>query len=185
MLTYEEYDKEIHQLFESAYNIRCNPSSTTGELFDAAKIIDAALSLASEMEVQTNDEAIQHELIVDGLRCYIEQLAIYTRLLKNAYSTPSFDELSKKQEQYCNLCMHVYSHVENEEVRQSQHQLTVMAYQSLAANYFRRGGMGKDKTLCQQAIEYLDKAMRLTEGDKLYNVLQANKQQIEQAMGKI
>ena len=182
MLTYQKYDEEIHRLFEQAYNIRCNPDSTPDELLEAAEFIDNALSLTSEMEVLTDDVNIQHELIVDRLRCYIERLAIYTRLLKSAYGTPQFEELSLKQESYCNQYKHVYSHVANAEVQQSQYQLTVMAYQSLAASYFRRGGMGKDKALCQQAADYLDEAMRLTKGDKLYDVLQANKQQILKAM---
>lgn len=182
MLTYEEYDEVLHRLFESAYNIRCNPGSTDSELLEADGLIDDALSLTSGLEVQTAATDTGYEIAIDRLRCYIERLAIYTRLLKNAYGTPRFDELSEIQERYCNQYMQVYSHINNDEVRQSQYQLTVMAYQSLAASYFRRGGMGKDKVLCQQAIGYLDEAMELTRGDKLYDVLQANKQQILQAM---
>lgn len=182
MLIYETYDQEIHQLFEAAYSIRCSSDSTTDDLFKAAEIIDDALSLTSGMEVLADDIDTQHEIIVDRLRCYIERLAIYTRLLKNTYGTSQFDELSQLQEGYCNLYRQVYSHVEDDEVQQSQYQLTVMAYQSLAACYFRRGGMGKDKALCQQAVDYLDEAMLLTNNNKYYGVLQANKQQILQAM---
>ncbi len=182
MLTYEQYDQKIHQLFEAAYGIRCSPDSITSDLLKAANIIDEALSLTSEMETQVADTAIRHEIMVDRLRCYIEQLAIYSRLLKQTYGTPQFDGLSQQQEEYCKRYMYVYSQVDNEEVRQSQRQLTIMAYQSLAACYFRRGGMGKDKALCQQAISCLDEAMQLTKGDKLYDVLQANKQQILQAI---
>ena len=184
MLTYETYDQELHLLFEQAYNMRGNPDSTTDDLLEALKLIDSALSLTSNMEVQTDDTNIQHEIIVDRLRCYIERLAIYSRLLKNAYGTPLFDELSQKQEQYCLQYKQVYAHVENDEVQQSQYQLTIMAYQSLAASYFRRGGMGKDKTLCQKAIDCLDEAMQLAKGDKFFDVLKANKQQILQAIEK-
>lgn len=185
MLTYKRYDQEMHRLFELAYNIRCNPESTTTQLIEADDFIDNALILADEMEKIADDPAISYEVIVDKLRCYIERLAIFTRLLKNAYGTPAFDALSQKQEQYCTEYMEAYSHTKSEKVRQNQYQLTVMAYQSLAANYFRRGGMGKDKLLCKQAVDCLDKAMELTKGDKFYDVLLANKQQIILAMGKI
>ncbi len=182
MITYEKYDQEIHRLFESAYNTRCNPDSTIEDLLEAAGIIDNALSLASNMEVQIDDIGTQHEIMVDKIRCCIEQLAIYTRLLKNTYGTSQFDELSQKQEQYCRQYMHIYLNVDDDEVLLSQYQLILIAYQSLAANYFRRGGMGKDKAPCQQAIDCLDEAMLLTKGDKLHDILQANKQQILNAM---
>ncbi|MDR0659709.1 MAG: hypothetical protein LBG19_02680 [Prevotellaceae bacterium] len=174
----------MRRLFESAYNIRRNPNSTTDELREAAEIINNALNLASDMEALTEDSNIRNEIIVDRLRCYIERIAIYTRLMKNAYNTPQFDELSQQQEEYYSLYKNIYSHIEDKKVQESQRQLTVMAYQSLAASYFRRGGMGKDKMLCWQAIGYLDKAMEITKGTPYYEALEANKQQILQAMGK-
>ena len=183
MLTAETYNQQIHRLFKVAYSIRCNTNSTTDELFQAAEIIDDALSLTTEMEVQTNTTTTLHEIIVDRIRCYIERIATYARLLKNTYGTPNFNKLSAQQERYCNQYLRAYSHIKHEEVQQSQHQLTILAYQSLAASYFRRGGMGKDKLLCKQATSYLDKAMELTKDDKHYSVLLANKQQILQATG--
>ena len=168
----------MHWLFETAYSIRCNPDSIDRELFEADNMLNEALILSAAMEKITDDLIIIEEIITDRLRCYIEQLAIYTRLLKNAYGTPSFDAISLKQEEYCKLYMYNHSETENNEIQQSQYQLIIMAYQSLAANYFRRGGMGKDKSLCQQAVMYLEEAMELTKGDKVYDILKANKHRI-------
>ena len=182
MLSYEKYDEELHGLFTAAYTIRNNPSSTIYELLEAADLIDNALSLTSHMEVATDDTDILHEIVVDRLRCYIERIATYTRLLKNTYGTPQFDELSQLQEKYCLRYMHVYSHVDNPEVQQSQYQLTIMAYQSLAANYFRRGGLRQDKELCRKAVELIDKAIAEAKDDNILNVLQANRQQLLQAI---
>ena len=117
-MTYEEYDEEMHRLFSAAFAIRCNTDSNDEDLHEADKYIDDALSLSSEMEVANNDEDIQHEIINDRLRCYIERLAIYTRLLKNAYNTPQFDAISEKHEHYCNRYMNVYSHINYEEIKQ-------------------------------------------------------------------
>lgn len=183
MLSYDKYDEKLHRLFTAAYAIRCNVGSTSGELLDALDFIDDALSLTSKMEVATDDTDTLHEIIVDRLRCYIERIAVYTRLLKDAYGTPRFEELSQVQERYCKQYMHVYSHVDNPEVQQSQHQLTIMAHQSLAAGYFRRSSMGKDKELCQQAVEQIDRAIELASDDeKLCTILQGNKQQLLQAI---
>ena len=98
MMTYEIYDENMHRLFEQAFTIRCNADSTIDELYAADNFIDEALSAATEMEQANNDGEIQFEIINDRLRCYIERLAIHTRLMRIAYGTPLFGTISKQHE---------------------------------------------------------------------------------------
>lgn len=183
MLCYEEYSEKIRRLFESAYAIRCSTGSTADELYKADNLIETAVALCSEAEQSAELKDKKNEIVNDRLRCYIERLSVHTRLMKMAYGTERFETVNNKQEQYCLQYVELLSaQPDDDEVRQSLYQLGIMAYQSLAACYFRRGGMGKGRTLCLQAVGYLDKAMELTKGDKYYDVLLANKQQILQAM---
>lgn len=183
MLPYEKYNVEMHKLFLQAYGTRCNPDSTETELYEADKILGEAIALSEQAEQDTELQEVRHEILNDRLRCYIERITLNTGLLKAAYGTDQFAVISRQQETYCLQYMQpIVPIFDDEEIRQSLSQLGIIARQSLAANYFRRGGLGKDKTLCQKAVGYLDEAMQLAEGSKLYDVLQANKQQILQAM---
>jgi len=183
IMTCENYDEEIHKLFESAFIIRCNPESTAGELYSANDTIDNALSLCSSMELISDDSDTKIEIINNRLRCYIERIAIYTRLMKMFYNTPQFEKVSKKQEYFCKIYMNVYTHIIDDLIQQSQYQLKIMAYQSLASNYFHRGGMGIDRNLCLKAIEFIDKAIEHTKDDDEYNnILCNNKSKILSAL---
>ncbi|MDR1054257.1 MAG: hypothetical protein LBL90_00105 [Prevotellaceae bacterium] len=188
MMIYDEYDEKMHELFEQAFIIRDKPDSTIEELLTADNYLHNALTVCTEMEKdggEYNDDDMKHKIIYNRIRCFIERLAVYSRLIKLTYNTPQFNEMSVKLEKLCGYYKDTYAYVQNDEIQQSQYQLNVFIYQSMAANYFRRSGMGANKELCQQAVEYIEKAIELTHGDDNYKVLHNNKYQILLAMNTI
>ena len=177
-MNYEEYDTKMHRLFLQAFDLRCDKNSSVDELHFADECIVEAIALCDEMEQGLDDFNIQCEVENNRLRCFIERLAIHSRLLKMFFDTPKFLNFAKTHERLCLRYLNHNPSTTNNEIEQSIYQLRIMSYQSLSTNYFRRSKVGDDKALRQQAIIYIDKAIELSNGDENHAVLLQNKEQI-------
>ena len=177
-MNYEEYDAGMHRLFLQAFDLRCDKNSLVNELFFADKCIADALALCDEFGQGLNNVDIQCEVENNRLRCFIERLAIHSRLLKIFFATPKFLDFAKTHEQ---LCLHYINYnptTTNAEIEQSMYQLHIMSYQSLSGNYYRQSKTNNDELSRQQAIVYIDKAIELSNGDENHTILLQNKEQI-------
>lgn len=181
-MNFDNYDTQIHELFVHAFTIRTNTGSTATDLLSANECINQAINLCNIMEAEQLTNALQKEVLNNKLRCYIEQLAIYTRLLKLMYNTPEFNEISAKHKQLCLQYINIKTPVINNDISQSKHQLSIIVHQSLAANYFQQGKLTQDAGLLKEAVKYINKAIELTEGDDKFKILHTNKIQIETAL---